>query len=126
MGEDEDVSSGKSSPAAGGYCSGDGEVDGVTKGKFTLYYEEERECELDGELTVTEVGFDGVLGCETEWWEKWGEMLKLRMGEKGWYMFQDLTDLNGNVVRLWDYSAGINGDMRFAKEVMCSSSCIVW
>ncbi|XP_048335298.2 uncharacterized protein LOC125423827 [Ziziphus jujuba] len=81
----------------------------VTKGiKFTVYYEnddeeeEEEEEEGDGELTVTEekemVEVDGG----GEWWESWERMLKMRSGEICWYRYQDMTEINGNVVRLWD------------------------
>ncbi|KAJ7979203.1 putative Transmembrane protein [Quillaja saponaria] len=84
---------------------------GMIKGKFALYFyddEDERECD-GGELTpLTEEWEEesnhlgGSNGCEseTEWWEK---MLRLRSGDKELYKYQDLTKLNGNVVRLWDW-----------------------
>lgn len=106
-------------PEAGAFSAGDGDVDGVTKGKFTVYYEEDRERESDEELT--EACCDG--GCTSEWWEKWDKMLETKLGVKGWYMYQDLTDLNGNVVRFWDSGIDNSG---FSNEVRYGSSCIVW
>lgn len=83
--------------------------DGVTKGKkkFTLYYYEDdidRECkESDETLKITEEIWEekeGRLG----WWESWEKLLRTRTGENegGWYTYQDLTAINGNVVRFWD------------------------
>ncbi|XP_020228593.1 uncharacterized protein LOC109809639 [Cajanus cajan] len=88
-------------------------VDGPTKGKFTLYFEDdeiERECE--SEVTVTEE-IDG----RGEWWESWESSLRMRRGEneKGWYTCQDLTALNGSVVKLWMPSAFTTRD---------SSTCV--
>lgn len=74
-----------------------GDVDGVTKGKFTLYYREEKE-EVDGEITaVEELWEDNSRG--GDWWER---MTRVRRAELGWYSYQDLTVVNGNIVRLWD------------------------
>lgn len=80
----------------------------VTKGlKFTVYYENYEEGD-GGELTVTEElegGGGDAVEVEVmggEWWER---MLKLRNGEMGWYRYQDLTEINGNVVRLWEWDA---------------------
>lgn len=87
--------------------------DGVaTKGvKFAVYYESD-----DGELTVAEEN-DGeeeeeeaaaeaeivvVEEYSREWWESWERMLKMRSGEMSWYRYQDMTEINGNVVKLWD------------------------
>ncbi|XP_061361776.1 uncharacterized protein LOC133305540 [Gastrolobium bilobum] len=97
------------------------DVDGVTKGKFTLYYEDDKEYESDETLTVTEV-WDEKEG-RSEWWDNWEKLLRMRMGENedGWYTCQDLTSLNGNVVRLWD------GGLRFGtftKESRDSSTCV--
>ncbi|KAG4970264.1 hypothetical protein JHK85_036685 [Glycine max] len=82
------------------------DVDGARKGKFTLYYEDEseRECESHQETTaLTERDGRGL-----KWWESWEELLKIRRGEdqNGWYTCQDLTVLNGSVVRLWDGGFG--------------------
>lgn len=92
---------------------GGADIDGVTKGKFTVYYEDDVECESEEALTVTDEWEDRrgrSDGCDSEWWEGWERLLRLRVGEieNGWYTCQDLTALNGNVVRLWDdgFSAG--------------------
>lgn len=94
--------------------------DGVTKGtKFVaVYYGED-----DGKLTAAneweENGDDdGVEGCGV-WWESWERVLRTRTGEMGWYRYQDLTVLNGNVVRLWD-SRTCTRSLRY------SSSCVAW
>ncbi|KAE8665288.1 Plant invertase/pectin methylesterase inhibitor superfamily protein [Hibiscus syriacus] len=82
---------------------------GVTRGKFklTVYHDD------DGEKSDVDVDVDsGVRGMGpgdgggecNQWWESWEGVLKLRNGETGWYKYQDLTALNGNVVRLWDES----------------------
>ncbi|KAJ1437098.1 hypothetical protein SESBI_03941 [Sesbania bispinosa] len=98
------------------------DVDGVTKGKFTVYYKEEDmqcgPCESDGLLTA----FEGE-GRESEWWKCWERVLMFRNGEKtrtGWYTCQDLTELNGNVVRFWD------GGLRFGTRESGYSSAIVF
>ncbi|XP_058729817.1 uncharacterized protein LOC131601901 [Vicia villosa] len=89
-------------------CDGDvNDVDGVTKGKmkFTSYYNEDDvidgKCNETLHLTV-ELWEDREE--RLEWWEK---LLKTRTGENenGWYTCQDLTALNGNVVRFWEESS---------------------
>ncbi|WVZ18629.1 hypothetical protein V8G54_005951 [Vigna mungo] len=98
------------------------DVDGVRKGKFTVYYEEHVQCTCDSD-SVNE-GFSTACeesdGCGTEWWERWERMLRLRNGESenGWYTWQDVTELNGNVVRLWD--GGLTGSL--ARESWYSNS----
>ncbi|XP_050216114.1 uncharacterized protein LOC126667194 [Mercurialis annua] len=80
------------------------EEDNLTKGtnnKFIMYYEDDRECDGGSvcggdELTVVE-----EWGYRSGGWEA-ERVLKMRMGEMGWYRCQDLTVINGNVVRLWD------------------------
>ncbi|CAK8563948.1 unnamed protein product [Lathyrus sativus] len=85
------------------------DVDGVTKGKmkFTSYYYEDdvdvvnRKC--NETLTLTAELWEDREE-RLEWWEK---LLKTRTGENenGWYTCQDLTALNGNVVRFWEESS---------------------
>ncbi|TYJ29716.1 hypothetical protein E1A91_A06G086000v1 [Gossypium mustelinum] len=78
----------------------------VTKGgkiKLTVYYVDD-DVDVDGGMTVTEWSDGGEGRCCGEWWESWERVLRLRKGEAGWYRYQDLTALNGNVVRLWDES----------------------
>ncbi|XP_010503024.1 PREDICTED: uncharacterized protein LOC104780221 [Camelina sativa] len=82
--------------------------DGVTKGKLTVYYEEEIDGERDedGEET-TAVKYGG--GESGEWWERWESVVKMRNGDEGWYRYVDLTVINGSVVRLWDANGVRNG-----------------
>ncbi|KAJ9168076.1 hypothetical protein P3X46_019648 [Hevea brasiliensis] len=79
------------------------EDDGVTRGKFVKYYVDERESDDNGDDELTVVGEWGYgnRGCG-EWSESWERVLRMRTGDMGWYMYQDLTAINGNVVRLWD------------------------
>ena len=105
--------------------NGDAEdVDGVRKGKFAVYYEkddEDAQCRR-GESEWSLTAWEEREGCEAEWWERWERLLRLRNGVSGngWYTWQDLTELNGNVVRLWD------GGLR-CRESWYTSSCVdVW
>ncbi|KAM6583651.1 hypothetical protein CsatB_010653 [Cannabis sativa] len=95
------------SASVSGHVAEDNGADNVvlTKGrKFSLYYEIN-----NGELTESDGGVETVVveeycgddNCGVGgWWER--SMLKRRLDEKSWYRYQDLTELNGNVVRLWD------------------------
>ncbi|XP_020238304.1 uncharacterized protein LOC109817468 [Cajanus cajan] len=99
------------------------DVDGGRKGKFTVYYEEDMQCTCVGREGFSTALEEREEGLETEWWKKWAGLLRLRNGESenGWYTWQDLTELNGNVVRLWD--GGLAGS--FATESWYNnSSCI--
>ncbi|KAJ6913832.1 hypothetical protein NC651_016165 [Populus alba x Populus x berolinensis] len=75
------------------------------KGKFVVYYyqDDDRQndgnIDDDGEEELTVFGEWGRCGGEIKLWER---MLRVRMGECGWYRCQDLTVINGNIVRLWD------------------------
>ncbi|KFK33839.1 hypothetical protein AALP_AA5G066500 [Arabis alpina] len=69
--------------------------DGVTKGKLTVYYDDDEE--TDGERDGEE-DRGGECG---EWWER------MRNGGDGWYRYVDLTEINGNVVRLWDANGSV-------------------
>ncbi|CAL0325486.1 unnamed protein product [Lupinus luteus] len=104
--------------------------DGVRKRKITIYFEDEVECENEEVLNVTEKWEEGdgvrLNRCEseTEWWGNWETLLKLKVGENenGWYTWQDLTEINGNIVRLWD-----GGEFRFGaftQESRSSSSYV--
>lgn len=98
---------------------GDDKVDdGVTKGtKFVaVYYGEDDGRELTAANELEESGDDEGCG---EWWESWERVLTTKTGEMGWYRYQDLTVLNGNVVRLWD-SSSCTGSLRY------SSGCVAW
>ncbi|PSS20759.1 UvrABC system protein like [Actinidia chinensis var. chinensis] len=81
-------------------------IEGTTRGgKFRVFYEGE---EVEGEAKEggdNFGGFGAVVGVGKEnchWCEDWNRMLVMRMGDIEWYRYQDLTVLNGNVVRLWD------------------------
>ncbi|KAM4097577.1 hypothetical protein ACJW30_07G011500 [Castanea mollissima] len=99
--------------------------DGVTKGVkfFAAYYEENDGGEDDnGELTAEESGVDGAVKVG-EWWDSWERVLRMKMGEMGWYKYQDLTELNGNVVRLWDSSCASTKELKYSSKMI---SCGVW
>lgn len=102
----------------------DVKADGVTKGaKFFAVYYEENDCgEDDGELTAEESGVDGAVKVG-EWWDSWERVLRMKMGEMGWYKYQDLTELNGNVVRLWDSSSASTKELKYSSKML---SCGVW
>ncbi|XP_048426366.1 uncharacterized protein LOC103950238 [Pyrus x bretschneideri] len=86
----------------------------LTKGsKFAVYFEDSN---VESDLIATssptpeedeteESGSDEVVAAN--WWE---DVLTLRTGEMSCYRYQDLTELNGNVVRLWDDYTKIVGE----------------
>ncbi|KAG6723094.1 hypothetical protein I3842_03G192000 [Carya illinoinensis] len=92
---------------ASGVGIGEVEFDGVTKGaKFVAVYKGEDKCSHGLTAAVEnewdENGVADLVECG-EWWESWDKAaLRMRTGEMGWYRCQDMTVLNGNVVRLWE------------------------
>lgn len=82
-----------------------------------MYYEDDEE--LTATVTETEECDGGY--CKLKWWESWENLLRTKRGENAWYKYQDLTELNGNVVRLWD--GGFDGSV--GKVSRYSSSCMV-
>ncbi|KAK9274433.1 hypothetical protein L1049_021680 [Liquidambar formosana] len=91
----------------------------VTKGKFTVYYEDDRESDGDMVVDGEWEGCDGAEGLGEgcgEWSDGWERMMRVRMGDLGWYRFQDTTVLDGSVVRLWD------GSRRWIPV----SECVMW
>ncbi|GMI81339.1 hypothetical protein like AT5G20790 [Hibiscus trionum] len=83
--------------------------DGVTKSgksKLTIYYDEDIVGESSANDETTEMEWnngdryctEGNFGGER--CDSWERGLRLRKGETGWYRYQDLTVINGNVVRL--------------------------
>lgn len=85
----------------------------VTKGRFTVCFFEDEYCREGGafmeeeEGAVEEMEVDGV--CDSgEWWYAWKRVLRETSGETGWYRCQDLSVLDGNVVRLWDDIIRVN------------------
>ncbi|XP_073100777.1 uncharacterized protein [Elaeis guineensis] len=88
---------------------------GMLKARFTAYYDScdrfdveddgDEETEVDGGREVDGVG-DGRVPLTAPWegfgWAGWEGLMVRRRGDLGWYRYQDLTALNGSVVRLWD------------------------
>lgn len=106
------------------------DVEGARKGKFTLYYEQDMQCGFEkssncyGQLPVAEEWEPEVEG---EWWKCWEKVLRLRNGvnENGWYTCQDLTELNGNVVKIWDGGLTFVGSCTcITNESWSSSRCM--
>ncbi|KAF3439726.1 hypothetical protein FNV43_RR18004 [Rhamnella rubrinervis] len=102
--------------------------DGVgTKGtKFRVYYESDDGEGDDGELTAAEESGAGeeveVAEEGGDWWESWERMLKMRSGEMSWYRYQDMRDINGNVVRLWD---GFTARQSYTSSTY-KQYCVLW
>ncbi|XP_058206503.1 uncharacterized protein LOC131320004 [Rhododendron vialii] len=74
----------------------------LRRGKFTVYYDEESEgvVRVEGDSTAA----DGGEGCCSG--GNWDRELRMRMGKDvslGGTVNQDLTVIDGNVVRLWDW-----------------------
>lgn len=74
------------------------EREGSVKMKFSSYYEEREEVddgvdseESGGEAAVTSRALDD-----------WETMMAMRMGDMGWYRWQERMVLDGSVVRLWE------------------------
>ncbi|CAN1123024.1 hypothetical protein LINPERPRIM_LOCUS3009 [Linum perenne] len=95
--------------------------DVVTKGKFVTYYREMEEVE-EVEEEEERCGGEKDNGGGGGYWEA---ELRLKVREElGWYRYQDLTEINGNVVRLWD---GVRrGDGVSYRKTISSSSVAVW
>ena len=48
-----------------------------------------------------------VRGGDDGWCENWENLWRMRIGDDmGWYRYQDLRVMDGNVVRLWDGGRG--------------------
>lgn len=81
---------------------------GPTRGKFTVYYEDESEGEVAWEGGVDDDGDVAEVGRGTGggyWCDNWEKVMRMRVeGDMGWHRYQDLTVFDGNVVRLWDGS----------------------
>lgn len=92
-----------------GCCSNEGRRR-LRRGKFTVYYDESggEEEQEEGDSTVADVHGEE----ECKWGGDWKRGLRMRNGEDlslGWYRYQDLTVLDGNVVRLWDGDVDCGG-----------------
>lgn len=79
---------------------------GRTSGKFTLYYQEDENDFEDDD--VNEYNNDGGAiedaDLEDLHWigDDWEAVMNMRIGDMGWYRYQDSTVLDGSVVRLWE------------------------
>ncbi|KAK6147570.1 hypothetical protein DH2020_018482 [Rehmannia glutinosa] len=76
-----------------------------TKTKFSLYYKEEDDFREDVDGGESDDDGDAAAMRSEKlgrWCDDWERMMVVRMGDMGWYRWQDTTSLDGNVVRLWD------------------------
>ncbi|GFY98555.1 hypothetical protein Acr_12g0010960 [Actinidia rufa] len=86
-------------------------TEGATRGKFTVYFEKEGEGEGASEEEVDDGGV-GSLGAVVRGGydglcENWENLWRMRIRDNmGWYRYQDLTVMDGNVVKLWDGGRG--------------------
>ncbi|KAK4428805.1 hypothetical protein Salat_1180400 [Sesamum alatum] len=92
------------------------EREGSTKTKFSLYYEEDDfRVDDDGGENEDDGGGAAVVGeksgrcLSSDDWERM--MVVVRMGDMGWYRWQDRAVFDGSVVRLWEGRGG-GGDTR--------------
>ncbi|KAG2712727.1 hypothetical protein I3760_04G139200 [Carya illinoinensis] len=106
---------------ANGIVAGEVGLDGVTKGtKFVAVYGKDADQKGNGELAAENDEYyyweeRGGDECHSigKWWESWERELRTKTGEKGWYRYQDLRVLNGNVVRLWENTTSRTRDLRY-------------
>ncbi|OIT29914.1 PREDICTED: uncharacterized protein LOC109210714 [Nicotiana attenuata] len=99
-----------------------------TKGRFTAYYKKDDvlgPCDDDvdrrdstdkedkGEFRISSQWLqssifsnNGAVEMEdlmcNDWYQSWEKVTRTKKGEMGWYSFQDLHVIDGNVVRLWE------------------------
>ncbi|KAJ8532089.1 hypothetical protein K7X08_012012 [Anisodus acutangulus] len=73
-----------------------------TKGKVTVHFKQDDGEEGNGNEDGDEEGEDDGVELSKEWYENWERLLKMRNGEMGWYYYQDMKVIDGNIVRLWD------------------------
>ncbi|XP_057969496.1 uncharacterized protein LOC131158645 [Malania oleifera] len=106
------ASSAAAAPATSLECDAEDDCGVVTKGnKFRLYYEDGKESTVVGGSGGSTAWNDDVLrggggGVSVSWWERSVGRGRRRSGEMGWCRCQDLTVINGSVVRLWDDGRG--------------------
>ncbi|KAJ8750984.1 hypothetical protein K2173_016165 [Erythroxylum novogranatense] len=82
---------------------------GVCKGKFVAYFEDDTESEENVDDSSDSIEVDGWSCYDDsddrngeDWFGGWERLLLVKMGDTSWYRYQDLTAIDGNVVRLWD------------------------
>ncbi|KAL3825472.1 hypothetical protein ACJIZ3_021501 [Penstemon smallii] len=79
------------------------ERQGSTKVKFTLHYKDDDFMDGDeGCDNKDNGGGEGGGRKNRRWCDDLERRMVMRMGDMGWYRCQDLTVLDGSVVRLWD------------------------
>ncbi|URE11237.1 hypothetical protein MUK42_22213 [Musa troglodytarum] len=88
----------------------------IAKARFTAYYsaaaddahdddvDEEDEGEEDEDEAVSNVGLRVRAPRDGGWGVEWTTVMT--RGDQGWYRYQDMTALNGSVVKLWDARHG--------------------
>ncbi|PIN20062.1 hypothetical protein CDL12_07248 [Handroanthus impetiginosus] len=94
-----------SAPTTSMMCCGNVlESEGGTKTKFSLFYKEDDFGEDNEGGEMEDDGGRDVVVREKlgGWCDDWERMMVLRMGDLGWYRWQDRTVVDGSVVRLWD------------------------
>ncbi|KAL6496448.1 hypothetical protein OROGR_029706 [Orobanche gracilis] len=76
------------------------------KGKFSVYYKDDFKNRDEGGDDDSDGVCNGGEGAERAklGWRccEWERTMVVRMGDLGWHRYQDLTVLDGSVVRLWD------------------------
>ncbi|KAL3532735.1 hypothetical protein ACH5RR_006256 [Cinchona calisaya] len=100
--------------------------EGRTSGKFTFYYDREEE-EDNGDVD----GDDGNVEGEKEYLliDGWEVMMRMRLGDQmGFYRYQDLTVLDGSVVRLWESRRRRSCGTVVTPLIRCGrgEDCIMW
>ncbi|KAK4342355.1 hypothetical protein RND71_038171 [Anisodus tanguticus] len=73
-----------------------------TNRKVTVHFKQDDDEEGNGNEDGDEEGEDDGVELSKEWYENWERLLKMRNGEMGWYYYQDMKVIDGNIVRLWD------------------------
>ncbi|XP_051131100.1 uncharacterized protein LOC127251449 [Andrographis paniculata] len=94
-------------PAAGG------DREGSTKTKFIVHYKVE-DFRQDDDGGETDEDAESPAAAElVGFCEDWERMLVVRMGDLGWYRWQDRAVVDGSVVRLWRRATAAGGGGRF-------------
>ncbi|KAG6469895.1 uncharacterized protein LOC122031778 [Zingiber officinale] len=73
---------------------------GTPKSRFTAYYSGERSDPVNHDFDEIDRRSRGAAPWSGNWSLEWTAVK--RAGHLGWYSHQDMTELNGSVVKLWD------------------------
>ncbi|XP_019193174.1 PREDICTED: uncharacterized protein LOC109187442 [Ipomoea nil] len=95
-------------------------VDGSTKGKFAAYFDCDDELAGGNDAESNGNGGGGGEVLVKDWYGCWERVMETRMGEMGWYRYQDITVIDGNVVRLWE-----GGGRRRSTAAVVGVACVV-